>query len=234
MSKKSSRRVSRVPRIGRRLRGWWSLIAFGVAAVVVVVGLVVAQNMTSGSKEIPALTASAQGRILGSADAPVTVIEYSDFQCPVCARAAREIRPEMEERYINPGLVKLEYRHFAFIGQESVWAAEASECAREQDRFWDYHDELFSNQQGENRGAFSLANLKGFAADLGLDSAKFDACLDSHQYASAVQQETDEARRADVESTPTFFIGDTVIRGVTRFGAFDPFQEVIEKELSAQ
>ena len=215
----------------RRLRGWWAVLIVGAGALIVVVGLVVAGNLTRGSGDIPERTAEAEGRTLGSPDAPLTIVEYSDFQCPVCARAARELMPQVEESFITGGLVKLEYRHFAFIGQESVWAAEASECAREQDRFWDYHDKLFTSQGGENRGAFSIANLKRFARELGLGQAAFDACLDSHRYVSAVQQQTDEGRRDGVEATPTYFVGDTKIQGLK---PYDEFEKAIEKELRSR
>ncbi len=231
MSKRSKPRSAPRPQPFRRLRGWWSLIIFTIGAVVVVAGLVVAQNLTTGSDEIPERTATAEGRTLGQADAPVTIVEYSDFQCPYCAVAARELMPQVEENFINAGLAKLEYRHMAFLGQESVWAAEASECAREQDRFWDYHDKLFSSQRGENRGAFSIDNLKGFAQELGLDTMAFNACLDSHRYASAVREETEQARRAGVDSTPTFFVGDTVIDGAR---PYEEFEKAIEEELASR
>src|SRR3989304_3320594 len=129
---KAKKHAPRRRRFFRRLRGWGPVIATLAVVVVVVVAMIVVGNVTRGSKEIPERTATAAGRTLGRADAPVTIVEYSDFQCPYCATAAREIIPQIEESFINGGLVKLEFRHYAFIGQESVWAAEASECAREQ------------------------------------------------------------------------------------------------------
>lgn len=120
------------------------------------------------------------------------------------------------------------FRHYPFLGPESQWAAEASECANEQGRFWDYYDILFAHQRGENRGAFSISNLKGFAAELGLDEEAFAACLDSHKYAEAVQQERSEGQRRGVRSTPTFFINERMVRGLI---SFSQFQELIEMEL---
>src|SRR3990170_7499447 len=121
---KAKRRGFRRWRPFRRVRGWWSVIIVGAAALVIVVGLVVAGNLTRGSNEIPERQAVSEGRTLGSPDAPLTILEYSDFQCPFCARAAQDVVPQVEESFITGGLVKLEYRHFIVIGQESVWAGE--------------------------------------------------------------------------------------------------------------
>ena len=100
----------------------------------------------------------------------------------------------------------------AFIGDESRWAAEASECANEQGRFWDYHDKLFAEQTGENVGTFSLDNLKRFAADLKLNAQQFNQCLDSGEYRDKVQQEVSEGQRLGVNSTPSLFVNGQLIR----------------------
>ncbi len=109
------------------------------------------------------------------------------------------------------------FRHFAFIGEESRWAAEATECASEQGRFWDYYDKLFEEQAGENVGAYSKENLKRFASDLGLDRAQFDQCLDSGKYAEKVVQETALGRVAGVRGTPTLFVNGQLIEGGARY-----------------
>lgn len=103
------------------------------------------------------------------------------------------------------------FRHFAFIGEESSWAAEATECANEQDRFWDYYDKLFEEQAGENVGAFSRENLKQFAADLELDTEQFNQCLDSSQYREKVQQETAQGQQEGVRGTPALFVNGRLI-----------------------
>ena len=120
------------------------------------------------------------------------------------------------------------YWHFAFLGQESAWAAEASECAADQDAFWEYHDLIFERHAGENQGAFSKENLKLMAIDLGLDSAAFDECLDSGKYTQQVQMDAQTARQLGVSSTPAF-----VINGVAVMGAqpFTVFEQAIEAEL---
>jgi protein-disulfide isomerase len=112
---------------------------------------------------------------------------------------------------VENGQVRFVFRQFAFIGEESSWAAEATECANEQDRFWDYYDKLFAEQAGENVGAFSQENLKRFAADLELDTAQFNQCLDSGQYREKVRQETTQGQQEGVRGTPTLFVNGRLI-----------------------
>ncbi len=130
--------------------------------------------------------------------------------------------------YIAAGIVRFEYRHFPFLGPESLAAAEAAECAGEQGAFWTYHDMLFANQAGENRGAFKDANLKAFAAQLNLDTKAFNQCLDSGRYQEAVLAEMQEGRQRGVRATPTFFINGQKIEGAL---PFEQFQIVIEAAL---
>jgi protein-disulfide isomerase len=121
--------------------------------------------------------------------------------------------------------------HFAFLGPESQSAAEAAECAADQDAFWEYHDLLFESQSGENRGAFSNDNLKAFAEQLDLETGQFNECLDSGKYATLVQNETTAARQLGVQSTPAFVINGQAVIGAQ---PFDVFQQVIEQELATE
>lgn len=132
---------------------------------------------------------------------------------------------------MDKGQVRFVFRHLAFIGDESIWAAEASECANEQGHFWEYHDKLFAEQGGENEGTFSRDNLKRFAADLGLDTEQFNQCLDSDQYRAKVQQESAEAQRLGVRSTPTVFVNGQLIRDGSNYQVL---QTAIEAALSRQ
>ncbi len=126
-------------------------------------------------------------------------------------------------------MVAFGYWHFPFLGEESFWAAEASECAADQDAFWEYHDYLFENQAGENRGAFNQDNLKQFAVDLGLDVETFNECLDSGKYTQVVRQEADTVRSLGVSSTPAFVINGRPVLGAQ---PFEVFQQMVEEELS--
>ncbi len=127
---------------------------------------------------------------------------------------------QLEEKYVKIGQMKFVYRHMAFLGDESQWAAEASECAGDQGKFWEYHDKLFTSQNGENQGAFSKDNLKKFAADLKLDTAKFNQCLDSGQFTDKVKKATQDAQQLGVQGTPTVLINGIYIPGEL-YGAFD-------------
>jgi protein-disulfide isomerase len=164
----------------------------------------------------------------GNPDAPVTIIEFADFQCPYCGRFAADAWQQLDETYIQNGTVRFGYQHFAFLGPESQWAAEASECAAEQDAFWAYHDLLFDRQSGENRGAFSKDNLKQFAAEAGLNTGSFNACLDSGKYVSLVQTETAGAQSLGVNGTPAFLVNGRPLVGAQ---PFQVFQQVIDAEL---
>lgn len=128
---------------------------------------------------------------------------------------------------MKTGVVRVGYLHLVFLGQESQWAAEASECADEQAKFWEYHDKLFANQEGENKGAFTKVKLKGFAAGLNLDTTKFNTCVDSGKYASVVQTESQMISGMGVQSTPTFLVNTQVVRGAQ---PFEVFSQIIEAE----
>ena len=110
--------------------------------------------------------------------------------------------------------MQVTYRHFAFIGQESEWAAVAADCAGEQGKFWTFADYVFTHQAGENVGAFSRANLKRFATQVGLDMNAFNACFDGNKYIEAVKQDSDRARQRGIRSTPSFFINGQFMEGL--------------------
>ena len=166
---------------------------------------------------------------VGPADAPVVVVEYADFQCPYCKQFADSTERQVKENYVDAGQVRFVFRHLAFIGSESLWAAQAAECANEQDRFWDYHDKLFAEQGGENVGAFSQDNLKRFAAELGLDTLQFNECLDSNEYQTKVEQEVAQAQRLGIRSTPSVFVNGQLIENASNYQVL---QTAIERALS--
>lgn len=167
--------------------------------------------------------------VLGKNDAKVTVIEFADFQCPFCEKWFTESGANLIKDYVNTGKVKFAYRHFAFLGEESNWAAEASECANEQGKFWQYHDFLFKNQNGENQGAFTKDKLKGFAANLGLNTTQFNSCLDSGKFVSRVTDDTSAGQVAGVTGTPTIFVNGQALVGAQPYSAL---KAVIDQELS--
>lgn len=161
----------------------------------------------------------------GDPDAQITIIEFADFQCPFCGRFFAQTEPQINEQYIQSGKVRLGYFHFAFLGPESNWAAEAAECASDQDKFWEYHDKLYESQSGENQGAFNKDNLKKFAKELGLDTSAFNECLDSGKYTQLIQDESSMASSIGVRSTPTFLINGQAIIGAQ---PYEIFQQTID------
>ena len=196
-----SRSVSRRKRPPARYNRMLWIIGGSIVAVCLVGGLIFVNAKLSPRSSRP--TGSA-GRVWGQAQAPVSIEIFSDFQCPVCARADAVLH-RIAPQYIDTGKAKVIYQHFAFIGPESHWAAQAAECAGEQQRFGDYAQYLFTHQAGENVGAFAPDHLKRFAIQIGLEPATFAACLDSGRYVAAVQRDTQAGRNRGVQATPTFF-----------------------------
>jgi len=141
--------------------------------------------------------------IEGDSGAPVTIVEFSDFQCPFCGSFYRGTLPAIRSQYVDTGKAKFIYRDFPLssIHPEAQKAAEAAECAFGQGKFWEMHDKIFENQQ-----SISLASYKQWAKDLGLDSAEFDQCLDSGAKASEVQADFSAGNTVGVSGTPSFVI----------------------------
>jgi len=185
-------------------------LLFGGAAtfaIALVAVFIVFQTMSGGSSKVPSRVATGDGYVLGDANAPVTIVEYADFQCPVCKRAETSVIPQLEKDYIQTGKVKLEFRAFPFIGQESFNAAQAAAAAADQGKFWEYHDALYNAQGPENGGNFTYDKLVAIAKGIpGLDVAKFEQSLSSNAHLAEVQKEADTAAAAGVKSTPTFFV----------------------------
>ncbi len=152
---------------------------------------------------------------LGPADAKVTVIEFSDFQCPYCARFQTDTLPQIMQNYGDK--IRFVYRDFPLtsLHQYALKAAEASECANEQGAYWEYHDLLFQNQS-----ALDDASLKNYAATLQLDTATFNQCLDSDKYLSEVQKDEQDGITAGVQGTPAFFVNGNLIEGAQPYTVF--------------
>jgi protein-disulfide isomerase len=155
------------------------------------------------------------GRALGSASAPVTLDAWEDFQCPSCDIYSRAAEPRLVSDYVVGGRLRIVFHDFAFIGQESIDAAVAARAAGNQGAFWAYHDWLFANQNGENRGGFRRAVLVQIARDLGLDIARFEKDLDDPATTEAVKAETKSGLSVPVHGTPTLVVNGKVLDGFT-------------------
>lgn len=176
-----------------------------------------------------------EGTVKGDEDAKLTIIEFSDFECPFCGRFFTDALPQITKNYIDTGKVKLIYKDFPLPFHPSAHiSAEAAECAKEQGKFWEFHDMLFNKQtEWANLGpGVSVPKFKQFASDIGLDSKQFDSCLDTNKYADEVDDDIAEAG-SFVSGTPTFLIGNDkdgykVLVGAQPFAAF---QQIIEDAL---
>lgn len=193
---------------------WWIV---GLIAAIAAIALIALSGLAQPAQQ----RAQVSGASQGAADAPIVLEEYADFQCPACGLFARTTLRQIEETYVANGAVRVVFHHFAFIGEESMRAAEAAECAGEQSAFWLYADTLFTNQAGENVGAFSDARLLDFAAQLGLDTAVFQSCLAENRYRAKVLADTADGRARGVRSTPTLFINDRMEIGAISLARFE-------------
>jgi len=181
----------------------------------------------------------ADGYFLGSADAPVTLTMYEDFQCPFCLRFTAEDEPTIVTEYVKAGKVRIEYQNYAILGAESVRAAVAAQCAVEQDKFWEYHNALFTLQADEgqlsneelNAGRFSDEKLKELAADLGLDGAAFATCLDSADTLATVQQQVTTAQQFGLRGTPSFLVNGVPLGGTPN--SLDSWRQLLDEQIAA-
>jgi predicted DsbA family dithiol-disulfide isomerase len=161
---------------------------------------------------------------LGSENAKITIIEFSDFTCPYCARFENEILPQILEKYGDD--VKFVFKDFPIHGNISILAATAANCAGEQNKYWEYHRMLFESQSEWMR---NVSMLHTYAEELDLNLSEFDKCLNSSKYVEEINEDRDEGLRAGVSGTPTLFINGIKIVGAQ---PFEKFSKIIESELS--
>lgn len=175
--------------------------------------------------------------VKGNPDAPVTVIEFSDFQCPFCSRFFTQTLPLLQENYIDTGKIKLVYRDMPLdsLHPNARTTHIAAECADEQGKFWEYHDVLFQKQsQWQRMASLDLqSTLSQYASDLGLQTASFETCLQSEEMADEVNKDLLDAAKYGATGTPTFFIGNEKDGFIKLVGAqpYTSFQAVIDNQL---
>lgn len=159
-----------------------------------------------------------QGNAMGDPDAPVKVVEFSDFLCPYCRQFFLQTEQPLVEDYVATGKVYFVYRTLGdWLGPESQASAEAVYCAGDQGRFWEYHDLLFANQ---GNGSFSPDRLRAFAQALDLDEEAFSACLSGAKYRDQVRQDLADGLQAGVRGTPSFLINGKLVAGAQSYAMF--------------
>ncbi|WP_254920833.1 DsbA family protein [Blastococcus mobilis] len=162
----------------------------------------------------------------GDADAPVVLVMWEDFQCPFCAKFAQETEPVLVDRFVEDGILRLEWRDFPYFGEQSVQAARAARAAGEQGAFWQYHDAVYALGFPPNSGQLTDEVLTGVAADLGLDVERFTATMQSQQTLDAVTADFQEGQQLGIAGTPAFLVNGRPIMGAQ---PTDTFVEAIEQ-----
>ena len=187
----------------------------------------VAAAATTTASAIQAMTLGSRDAILGNANAAVTIIEYGDYQCPFCGEFFSQTEPQIIKNYVNTGKVRYVFRDFAFLGPESTAAANAAQCAEDQNKLWAYHDALYSakvadqtNGGREDDGFFSATELLKLGRQVGLTMSTFTSCVNNNTDAAIVAQEKTAASAAGIDSTPMFLINGAIISGAQPYSTF--------------
>jgi len=199
--------------------------------------LVLEQNLPSESSNaqltsLELFTANASP-ILGDPNAPITLVEFGDYQCFFCNKFFHETEASILSNYVDTGKVKLIFKDFTIIGPDSILAAQATHCANDQGKFWDFHNILYNKWDGENNGWASLENLLSFAEEVGLDIDQFTNCMTDEKYLPLVTASNQDARALGLTGTPGFFVigKDNKIGRISGAQPFNVFERIFETEL---
>ena len=168
--------------------------------------------------------------IQGNKDAKVTIIEFADFRCPFCEQFFTNTEPQIIKDYVDTGKVKLAFRNFAFLGPASTVAANASECANDQGKFWDFYSYLYKNQPAEtDTTMYNTDTLTQAAVSLGMSDSQFRSCLDNKTGDAKAAKDMTDGQAAGVSGTPTFFVNGISLVGAQPYSAF---KALIDQELA--
>ncbi len=240
----SKRDVIKAQRLKKKRQQRMNTI-LGVGGFIVILILILASptifNALKPAGEFVRITPEARpladGKAIGNPNAPVTIEVFEDFQCPACKGYAGSVEKELSQSsYISGGQVYYIFRQYPFLDgnsvtKESHQAANASMCALEQGRFWDYHDILFANQGLENQGSFNNKRLQAFAESLGLDMTAFNKCFNNNTYSTQISDDLQKAQNYGVTGTPTVFLnGVQVTPG--QVPTYDQLKAAIDAALS--
>ena len=224
-------------------------LAIAFVALVTVVGIAsssyystlveMQQYKPNMSKQILDINLKNGSPVLGSENAPITIVEFGDYQCEACYHWFHNTRADIIDNYIKTGKAKLVFLDLPFLGRDSITAAQATYCAEDQGKYWDYHNILYNFQEEIDNGCASKDRLVAFAFNLEMNSDEFSDCMDTSKYNKRVKANYDEAVKHGAEATPTFIIitsdgTPTKIRGAQPYSAFlkviDPLTSAIPIE----
>ena len=213
-------------------------VIIGVIVIAIIAGAVASlssspsETMNLDMERSHGTISTAMGSpILGDHSAPITIVEFGDYQCHQCYNWFHNTKPAIFEDYIVTGKANFVFVDMAFLGRDSPKAAQATYCAEEQEMYWEYHDMLYTLQEDKIDGGWANSErLKAIALDLGLDSDLFEGCLDSGKYSKRVQYNTQQARDNNVRGTPNFIVvgpdGQQQLGGAQPFSVF---KQVLDK-----
>jgi len=170
---------------------------------------------------------------LGSDDAPITLVEFGDYQCFFCNKFFHDTEESILKNYVETGKVKIIFKDFTIIGPDSIVAAQAAHCANDQGKYWEYHDELYNNWAGENNGWASSENLVKFAKNIRLNDDEFNQCMISGKYQQLVSSSSADAKNLGITGTPAFFVigPDNQITRISGAQPYEVFHNIFQEEL---
>jgi len=171
--------------------------------------------------------------ILGDPNAPVTLIEFGDYQCHFCNVHFHNTEHRLLENFIKTGKVKMIFKDFTIIGPDSINAAHGTHCANDQGKFWEYHDILYNNWTGENNGWASSDNLLRFAQEIELDIDQWSDCMIDERYSQIISNSNKDARELGITGTPAFFVigPDNKITRISGAQPYESFEKIFNLEL---
>jgi len=187
-----------------------------------------------GPKKITMDTFLSNGSpILGDPNAPITLVEFGDYQCHYCNVFFQSIEKDILKNYVDTGKVKIIFKDYNIIGEDSVIASQGAHCANDQGLFWEYHDILYSNWTGENNGWASSENLAIFAQQIDLNMNKWSECMKKGSHSQIILKSNDDARTLELTGTPAFFIINSEGKVSKLFGAqpFEVFKKIFDSQL---
>lgn len=167
---------------------------------------------------------------LGNKDAKVHIVEFADLRCPFCEQFFTQTEPQIIKDYVDTGKATFSFRQYAFLGPSSTVAANAAECAQEQDKFWDFHNYMYQHQPAEtDTSMYNTDSLTTIAGQLGMNTDQFRSCLSANKYSKNVDADFADGQKSGVSGTPTIFINGLPVVGAQPYSAF---QQIIDQELA--
>jgi len=209
----------------------------GIAIISIIIGIAVSVSSSDESFDVDmtqthgSISTSLGSPILGNPNAPITIVEFGDYQCHQCYNWFHNTKPMIMRDYIDTGKANLIFVDFAFLGKDSPKASQATYCADDQNMYWEYHKSLYNSQESKiDSGWANSERLKAFAFNLNLDMELFNECLDSEKYSKRVQYNSQQARDNGVRGTPGFFIVDSDFNQKQISGAqpFSVFKKILD------